>query len=359
MRGSKPILACCVVLGLLCGGMALPLLASEADATCDFTVVASASGGFGTWSVTQVDRAAQIVAAGQTLDVPERGMIIGLAVAMRESSLRNLANSNVPSSLDIDINNDGVGGDHDSVGLFQQRPSPPEGEGAWGTVAELMDPTISATKFFNTLLDVDGWEDMELTVAAQKVQVSAYPDAYAEWEDDATQLLDHVIDQDMSNTECVIDGDGIELDAAALPSGFSLPADTNFGILVAVGWALDQLGTPYSFGGDCTDADSGDPAHECDCSSLVQQAYAAAGITIPRITTDQVRAGSAVSLANIAPGDLVFIPGSEGTSNSPRHVGMYIGQGYIAQAPHTGDVVKITNLADWEDDIAAIRRIVQ
>jgi hypothetical protein len=84
----------------------------------------------------------------------------------KESGLRNLA-----------------GGDRDSVGLFQQRPS--QGR---GTAQHSADPAHQAGRFFDKLLAVDGWQPLPLTDAAQAVQRSAYPDAYAKWEDDATAL---------------------------------------------------------------------------------------------------------------------------------------------------------------------------
>jgi cell wall-associated NlpC family hydrolase len=91
----------------------------------------------------------------------------------------------------------------------------------------------------------------------------------------------------------------------------------------------------------------------------MQQAYRAAGITIPRVTTDQVGAGTSVpGPADLRPGEMIFIAGSNGTREHPRHVGMFIGSGLIVQAPKTGDVVKISKLSGWLNQIAAIRRIV-
>ncbi len=112
-----------------------------------------------------------IVEVGRSLGVSDRGLVIALAAAMQESSLRN-----------IDY------GDRDSVGLFQQRPST-----GWGDRADLLDPWHAARLFFGGpggpnsgitpgLLDIHGWESMSVTEAAQAVQVSAYPDAYAKWE---------------------------------------------------------------------------------------------------------------------------------------------------------------------------------
>ena len=119
-----------------------------------------------------------IIDVGRSLGVPDRGIIIALAAAMQESSLRN-----------IDY------GDRDSVGLFQQRPST-----GWGTVAQLTTPSYAAQLFYGGpsnpnkgktrgLLDISGWQSMTLTQAAQAVQISAYPDAYAKWEASATAWL--------------------------------------------------------------------------------------------------------------------------------------------------------------------------
>ena len=122
--------------------------------------------------------AAVIVAVGRELGVPDYGITIALATAAQESTLRNLS-----------------WGDRDSVGLFQQRPS-----SGWGTVEQLTDPAHASRLFYGGpsnpnagrtrgLLDIAGWESMPLTVAAQRVQISAYPDAYAKWEASAWAWL--------------------------------------------------------------------------------------------------------------------------------------------------------------------------
>lgn len=157
-------------------------------------------------------------------------------------------------------------------------------------------------------------------------------------------------------------GDGATGAGVSLPPGYALPASTPPAIVAAIAWALAQRGTPYAYGGDCTAPHSGDPAHECDCSSLVQAAYRAGSVSLPRTTREQVHAGTPVaSLADLRPGDLIFIPGSDGTMANPGHVGLAIGSGLLVQAPHTGDVVKISRVfgtSGWADQVTAIRRIV-
>lgn len=285
----------------------------------------------------QAGNAAVIIGTGQRLGVPARGWVIAVATSVQESRLINLGDL-------------GAANNYDSLGLFQQRPSQ-----GWGTPAEIMNPEHAATSFYQRLRQVPRWQSLPLTDAAQAVQRSAYPDAYAKHETRAAAIV-------AAYTGGVVcdGGDNLPPEAAAsLPPGFALPAGTPPPVVTAIGWALGQLGTPYTFGGDCTAAHSGVPRHQCDCSSLMQQAYRAAGIRNPRTTADQVHAGTAVpGPADLHPGDLILIPGSGGTRADPGHVGMYLGSGLIVQAPKTGDVVKISKLSSWINQIAAIRRIV-
>lgn len=118
-------------------------------------------------TVVQLQHASTINALGLARGIPERGRIIAVATAYQESGLRNRPN-----------------GDRDSVGLFQQRPSQ-----GWGTAQQIKDPVYAAGKFYDALLEVQGWQDMPLTKAAQAVQYSGFPDAYAKWEPKATTLV--------------------------------------------------------------------------------------------------------------------------------------------------------------------------
>ncbi|MEU8376545.1 C40 family peptidase [Micromonospora sp. NPDC048894] len=229
--------------------------------------------------------------------------------------------------------------------MFQQRPSQ-----GWGSPAQLSDPAYQANAFYHKLLTIPGWETMPLTRAAQAVQVSAFPNAYTKWADDASHLVQRLTS---TLTDCAAVG------FPALPPGFTVPADTPPAVATAITWAIRQLSTPYRFGGSCTDPHSGDPAKQCDCSSLMQAAYRAAGITIPRTTHDQLHTGTPVTgPTHLRPGDLILIPGSHGTRTAPRHIGMYLGSGVVIHAPSTGDVVKIASLNSWTNQITAIRRIL-
>ncbi|WP_141893680.1 LysM peptidoglycan-binding domain-containing protein [Microbacterium kyungheense] len=126
----------------------------------------------------QVANAQLIVRIGRELGVPDRGIAIALGTAMQESSLRNV-----------------TWGDRDSLGLFQQRPSY-----GWGTEAEVQDAARATRVFYGGagdpngartrgLLDVPGWQNLTFTQAAQAVQISAFPDAYAKWEAPAASWL--------------------------------------------------------------------------------------------------------------------------------------------------------------------------
>ncbi|MFI6092061.1 heavy metal transporter [Streptomyces sp. NPDC051218] len=114
----------------------------------------------------QAQNAATVAAVGTSRGMPERAVTIALATALQESGLRNISH-----------------GDRDSLGLFQQRPSQ-----GWGNEKQIMDPAYSAARFYAHLKDVPGYSRLPLTVAAQRVQRSGYPQAYAKHEPDAALL---------------------------------------------------------------------------------------------------------------------------------------------------------------------------
>ncbi|THV41476.1 M23 family metallopeptidase [Glycomyces buryatensis] len=125
----------------------------------------------GDYSSDQVKNVAIIISVGQEMDLPSRAWIIAVATAMQESRLTNLGHL-------------GGANDHDSLGLFQQRPS-----SGWGTPEEIQDPVYASTKFYEKLQTVENWETLPLTVAAQRVQISAFPDAYAKHEPVAVDIV--------------------------------------------------------------------------------------------------------------------------------------------------------------------------
>ncbi|MER6307584.1 heavy metal transporter [Streptomyces sp. NPDC001657] len=131
-------------------------------------------------SPEQAANAATISAVASSRGLPERAVTIALATAMQESGLRNIEF-----------------GDRDSVGLFQQRPSQD-----WGTVRQIMDPVYSAGEFYRHLAKVPGYSRLPLTVAAQKVQRSGYPQAYAKHEANAARLTGALTGRDPGAMTC-------------------------------------------------------------------------------------------------------------------------------------------------------------
>jgi hypothetical protein len=118
--------------------------------------------------------------------------------------------------------------------------------------------------------------------------------------------------------------------------------------LAAIGVAAQYLGTPYHFGG-------ASPESGFDCSGLMQWSYSHVGISIPRVTYDQIDVGTPVDRSQLVPGDLVFFQ----HDGDVHHVGMYLGGGRFLEAPHTGDVVKVASLDDpyYAAQFAGGRRI--
>lgn len=103
----------------------------------------------------------------------------------------------------------------------------------------------------------------------------------------------------------------------------------------AVAAAKEYLGVPYLWGGT-------DPSKGLDCSGFVQRAFADVGVSLPRVSADQARAGEAVgSLAEARAGDLVYWSGG---GSRPNHIGIYLGDGKMLHAPRSGDVVKVDDV---------------
>ncbi|MGA5819992.1 NlpC/P60 family protein [Kitasatospora sp. NPDC094028] len=129
------------------------------------------------------------------------------------------------------------------------------------------------------------------------------------------------------------------------------------GAATAIAAAESALNTWYQWGGTCQAPFTG--AQGCDCSSLMQMAWAAAGVNLPRTTYEQVTVGTPVASASqLAPGDLLFTPGSDGSAAQPGHVGMYIGGSQVIEAPHTGAVVRITPLSQWTGSAGPTNTVV-
>ncbi|MFG2775291.1 C40 family peptidase [Streptomyces sp. NPDC048350] len=297
----------------------------------------------------QIRNAKVIVATGVHMEISARGQVIALATALQESGLRN---------LDY--------GDRDSLGLFQQRPSQ-----GWGTRSQIMDPVYASAKFYKALKSVKDWESMPLTVAAQKVQKSGLPDAYAMHEPLATELqqataptlggaaagpADPPAFSGGFGAGCVTQAgaDYGDIPAGTLPEGYQIPVTAPLQVRNAIRWALGQLGTPYQWGGTCTNPHGSNPRDRCDCSSLMQRAYGVAGIELTRTTYTQIHDGYTVPSNGVRPGDLVF---TVGTASRPEHVAMAIGNGLVVHAPRPGRVVEVAELAT-HGSVLLVRRMV-
>ena len=151
----------------------------------------------------QMANAATITAVGVRRKMPERAVVIALATALQESKLENRDD-----------------GDRDSVGLFQQRPSQ-----GWGTPEKIQDPRYAADRFYSALKKVKGWKEMRVTDAAQKVQRSAFPNAYEKWADESAVLARALTGHATGAVACTVTGDPVlrgAAAAAALTNGLKL-----------------------------------------------------------------------------------------------------------------------------------------
>ncbi|WP_261388378.1 C40 family peptidase [Arthrobacter alpinus] len=329
-----------VLIMAMCGGLALVASATQESTTAclaDASTVANTGGqpgagaGLSITSSTgtpfvltaaQVKVAEAFIGVGKQLSVSDDGLQIAIMVGLQESGLRMLANSSVLASMAFA--HDGVGSDHDSIGSAQQRPS-----AGWGSVAELMDPVYDARAFFGGtsgpnhgsprgLLDVPGWASMSPGAAAQAVQVSAFPELYAQWEGEATSIV-AALKSGSSAATCS--------PAAGATETPELPANLSQLRRDIIHYAQEGVGGTYVWGGTAFKA--------WDCSGYVQWIYAQVGIQLPR--TEQWLVGTPTSTPQ--PGDLV-VQNPDGP-NHWGHVGIYAGNGmmYSALNPSVGTLL--------------------
>jgi hypothetical protein len=169
----------------------------------------------------QMANAATIAAIGSQRGMPERAVVVALATAYQESGLHNL-----------------TGGDRDSLGLFQQRPSQ-----GWGTSAQIRDTRYATSRFYAALKKVRGWEEMRVTEAAQKVQRSAYPEAYQKWADESQVLTRALLGHATGAVACAVGSTPVmrgEAAAVALTRGLTL----DWGLSIASSTDLTGLTVP-------------------------------------------------------------------------------------------------------------------
>lgn len=300
-----------LVVFLLAGavaGLVAAVFGSDDDTNCVPLGLGPAGIAVAGYGAEQLGHAATIVSVGKQHGVPERGWIVAIAAAMQESGLRNLNH-----------------GDRDSLGLFQQRPSQ-----GWGTPEQVRTPTYAAKRFYQHLLEIPGWRRMSINDAAQAVQRSGHPTKYADDEHAARQVV-----AALHGATCTTTSDS------------DSPAPTQ-AAAEAIAFARKQIGQPYVWGGD------GPHEGGFDCSGLTTAAYAKAGIQLPRTAHTQYHATSRVPQRELRPGDLVFY-GNPGAKI--HHVGLYIGNGQMIDAPTFGQPVGIHPIRYPGDDFAGGGRI--
>ncbi|GAA2470800.1 NlpC/P60 family protein [Winogradskya humida] len=288
-----------VVVAALC---ALPLLTVVADTTAASACGPTAAGGsgrvvlrehpgpVGKWTSSQVDNAATIVAVGRHEQIPPRGWVIAVATAMTESRLINTSEVT----------------DHDSIGLFQQRPSQ-----GWGTPEQLVDPVYVSNKFYTVLQKVKGWPTLPLTEAAQTVQRSAFPDRYADYEADAETVVTAVT----SGDALAISGGRDQCVSVCTAATSSSDGDRSS--CVGVSTVFDRAKTwltAWPGGGPVPYLSSNVPGdllhgYRRDCSGYVSMAL---GLSGPGLTTvDLAEQSARIAKAELRPGDLMINPDTD------------------------------------------------
>lgn len=320
------------------------------------TVTATTTNGIRvTLDQAQLTRAATIVNVGEgTKGVGRNGIVIALMAALAESRLRMLSNTSAyPNSASYP--HDGDGGDHDSLGLFQMRPS-----AGWGSVENLMDAEYQAEAFYGGpvgpnhgaprgLLDIPDWTLLPKGAAAQAVEVSAYPDRYDTYEPVAEAIL-KAMATGTSSGSCV---DDKQDSGVPLPPGFA-------GAFIAA--AQKEIGSPYVWGGGTYTGPTGRGSDRrgpgFDCSGLIMYAayQASSGrLKLPHYAVAQTTFGQSVAWDDKQPGDLIFftMPGA----SAPHHVAIYVGGDKILQAPRTGENVRLGTVSEFAGQTMTVRRL--
>jgi cell wall-associated NlpC family hydrolase len=335
-----------LVLGLL----AVPVMVAAAPVAADGIC---GPGGTGqTVAGTRLDaeqmaNAALIVSVTHGRGLPAYAATVALATAYQESKFRNIQ----------------VAVDHDSLGLFQQRV-------VYFTAAVAADPVRATNTFLDSLIRQPNWQTRTLTEVAADIQRpdQRYRGLYARWQPLAAQLTAQLWPGPPSPGQGAAAGVGSSCpgwgaDAAeADPAAAAAPAPGPGGLTLtgspagngAVAFALAQLGEPYLWGGTGPGA--------WDCSGLTMTAWASVGVPVTRVTYSQATQGIPTSLQAARSGDLVLIPGSNGTPAKPMHVGMIAGVDsagtvWLVEAPRTGLTVRLLPIRAWANQIVTIRRV--
>jgi cell wall-associated NlpC family hydrolase len=302
----------------------------------------------------QMANADTVVTVTADRSFPNYAAVVAVATAYTESRLHNST----------------VQADHDSEGLFQQRVS-------IYTKPVADDPVRATEAFLNRLVRVPNWQRNAVGADAQAVQHSGHPERYQPNTSLAAQLVGQLWPAAAaaaarpSAQPAVCPGAGAQsrvgkfvgptgnnvAGITSAPAGLVINGSTRGG--KAVRYALAQLGKPYVFGAAGPDS--------FDCSGLTMAAWAAAGVALPHLAAAQADAGmpEPTNLTAAHAGDLVLIPGADGTAAEPGHVGMIAGyvdradgrHMYLVQAPEAGVPVELTEVTEWSGQIVAVRHI--
>lgn len=271
--------------GTLAAAASVSQRAADSGGQCTYTPTEGGGGTAAgiTLSASQLQIAAAGVAVAKKRNLPAQASIDIIAAGMQESRLTNLP-----------------GGDRDSVGWLQQRPSQ-----GWGTVQQLMDPVYAAGRFLDKLVTVSGWRTEAPAAAIQAVQASGAGSRYAQWVPMARALAASLLGDSSVALQCAPGGAGTAPGQAPNPKAGRVLAR-----------ARAQLGLPYCWaGGTATGPSHGSGGAGCggqtvgfDCSGLALYAYAGIGIPLPHLASAQYRSpyGHLVPIGQDEPGDLVF-----------------------------------------------------
>ena len=316
-----------------------PILATPGTGTITAKpVISNLPAQVGPYKGEQVVNAGYVIKAGQAMGLDAKTITIGVMTAMGESSLVNIGYGDAAGP--------------DSRGLFQQRAN-----GAWGTLADRMNPTIASTNFFKALIAVPGYLQMEPTLAAHKAQRNADPYHYQPYWADAV-LMVSTLTADPSLLESLPAGGFLEGCEGGGPGEPLNPGDGSGAAIVSA--AKHYQGTPYSWGGGNYQGPSlgiysspsldGTKTVGFDCSGLVMFAvYNSTGIQLPHSAEDQGMDARGTTVprdwTKMQPGDVIAFSGNgSGSPGSFGHVGIYIGNGQMIHAPRPGKTVEIVQL---------------
>lgn len=210
-RGLRRLVVALLTLALVAGGIyAAVFFLQRSETLVSERCTAVAGGRSAELATDQSFNAALISAVAVQRGLPPRAASIALATAMQESKLRNIGHGDQAGP--------------DSRGLFQQRPSQ-----GWGTEAQVMDPYYATNAFYDALVKLPGYETMAITDAAQAVQRSAFPLAYAQHEDMARSFASALTGQTPGALQCTLRS----ADAAGDPAALTTELERDYGSLGA------------------------------------------------------------------------------------------------------------------------------